>query len=88
MNLRLSEKELIEFECLFRIPGINNKTNFMKIMLFSKSMKVVKVDSKSEKFHIQLENLQAEFKRIANNHNRAIGVLNASRSGKQAQVSL
>lgn len=88
LSFRLTEEEWIEFERQFSNSGMTNITNFIKSVVFNRSIKVVKVDPTFLTYLTTLNDLQAEYKKIGNNYNQATKAVKIAFSDKKALAFL
>lgn len=88
LSFRLTEKEWIEFERQLSNSCMTNITDFIKSVVFNRTIKVVKVDPTLLSYLTTLNNLQAEYKRIGNNYNQATKAIKTAFSDKKALAFL
>lgn len=88
ISFRLTKEELIELERLMANSSIKNRTEFIRSILFNRSIAVVKVDPNMQKYLICLNNLQAEYRAIGNNYNQVTKALKGTFSEKKSLAFL
>lgn len=88
ISFRLTKEELIELERLMANSNIKNRTEFIRSILFNRSIAVVKVDPNMQKYLICLNNLQAEYRAIGNNYNQVTKALKGTFSEKKSLAFL
>lgn len=88
ISFRLTKEELIELERLMANSNIKNRTEFIRSILFNRSIAVVKVDPNMHKYLICLNNLQAEYRAIGNNYNQVTKALKGTFSEKKSLAFL
>jgi len=86
--IRLNDAENARFNTLFLQSGMNEKTGFIKNMLFGTVMKTVKIDKASMDYCIRLTNFYAQFQAIGNNYNQTVKAIKTSFSEKRALALL
>lgn len=88
ISFRLTKEELIELERLMANSNIKNRTEFIRSILFNRSIAVVKVDPNMQKYLICLNNLQAEYRAIGNNYNQVTKAIKGTFTEKKALAFL
>lgn len=88
ISFRLTKEELIELDRLMANSNIKNRTEFIRSILFNRSIAVVKVDPNMQKYLICLNNLQAEYRAIGNNYNQVTKALKGTFSEKKSLAFL
>lgn len=69
-GIKLNSEENDKFLLLLRQSGVEEKSKFIKAMIFSKTMKVVKIDKATTDYYILLTNFYNQFQAIGNNYNQ------------------
>ena len=88
ISFRLTKEELIELERLLANSNIKNRTEFIRSILFNRSIAVVKIDPNMQKYLICLNNLQAEYRAIGNNYNQVTKAIKGTFTEKKALAFL
>lgn len=88
ISFRLTKEELIELERLMANSNIKNRTEFIRSILFNRSIAVVKIDPNMQKYLICLNNLQAEYRAIGNNYNQVTKAIKGTFTEKKALAFL
>lgn len=88
ISFRMTKEELIELERLMANSNIKNRTEFIRSILFNRSITVVKVDPNMQKYLICLNNLQAEYRAIGNNYNQVTKAIKGTFTEKKALAFL
>lgn len=87
-GIKLNSAENARFEQLFAESEIKEKARFIKSMLFSKEMKVVKIDKAAMDYYIRLTEFHRQFQAIGNNYNQTVRAIHTNFGEKRALVLL
>lgn len=88
ISIRMSESEMIELNRILNEMGIKNRTDYIKSCIFSKNIKVQKMDWNVVVYVKMLNNLQAEYRAIGNNYNQATKAIHTAFTEKKALAFL
>ncbi len=83
-SFRLTSEEKIKFDGLLSKSGLDDKTKYIKSVLFGKELKVVKVDKATMDYYIRLTNFYTQFQAIGNNYNQTVKAIKTNFSEKRA----
>ena len=83
-SIKLTSAENAEFERQFALSGLNNRAAFIKAAVFSRQLKVLKIDPATNDFYIRLTNFYAQFSAIGNNYNQTVRALKSNFGEKRA----
>ena len=86
--VRLNAEENAKFNELFLRSGLKEKAKFIRVMLFSTEMKVVKIDKATMDYYIRLTNFYNQFQAIGNNYNQTTRAIKNNFSEKRARSLL
>ena len=87
-GIKLNSAENARFEQLFAESEMREKARFIKSMLFSKEMKVVKIDKTAMDYYIRLTEFHRQFQAIGNNYNQTVRAIHTNFGEKRALVLL
>jgi hypothetical protein len=73
---------------LFQRSGLKEKAKFIRAMLFSREMKVVKIDKATMDYYIRLTNFYNQFQAIGNNYNQTTRAVKNNFGDKRAHQLL
>lgn len=88
ISMRMSESEMIELNRILNEMGIKNRTDYIKSCIFSKNIKVQKMDWNVVVYVKMLNNLQSEYQAIGNNYNQATKAIHTAFTEKKALAFL
>jgi len=87
-TVNLNDEENDKFRLLLEQSGIENISRFIHHAIFSKEMKIVKVDKATMDYYIRLTNFYHQFQMIGNNYNQTVKALKTNFSEKRALALL
>lgn len=87
-SIKLNATENEKFISLFARSRQNNKTAFIKSMIFEREMKVVVVDKVSKDFYMRLTNIYEQYKAIGNNYNQTVKAIKSNFAEKRGLAML
>lgn len=87
-TVNLNDEENDKFRLLFQQSGVENISRFIHHVLFSKEIKIVKVDKATMDYYIRLTNFYHQFQAIGNNYNQTVKALKTNFSEKRALALL
>jgi len=85
---RLTDEENARLLSLFQESGMPNKAKFIISLLFSKEMKLVKIDKGTVDFYMRLTSFHSQFRSIGVNYNQIVKLLYKHFSEKKAAAFL
>lgn len=87
-GIKLNAEEDAKFNELFQRSGLKEKAKFIKAMLFSTEMKVVKIDKATMDYYICLTNFYNQFQAIGNNYNQTTRAIKTNFGEKRGRGML
>lgn len=87
-TVNLNDEENDKFRLLLEQSGVENISRFIHHALFSKEVKIVKVDKATMDYYIRLTNFYHQFQMIGNNYNQTVKALKTNFSEKRALALL
>jgi hypothetical protein len=87
-TVNLNDEENDRFRLLLEQSGVENISRFIHHALFSKEIKIVKVDKATMDYYIRLTNFYHQFQMIGNNYNQTVKALKTNFSEKRALALL
>jgi hypothetical protein len=75
----MNDAENVHFLSMCEDTGMEDKSRFIKSILFQKELKVVKIDKAAMDYYMRLTTFYAQFRAIGNNYNQ---VTRALKKGK------
>ncbi|MFD2965812.1 conjugal transfer protein MobA [Sphingobacterium bambusae] len=85
---RLTDKENVKFLAMFEKSGAPNKANFIVSWLFSRELRMVKIDKGTVDFYMRLTSFYNQFRAIGVNYNQIVKILYTTFSEKKAAARL
>lgn len=87
-GIKLTAEERGRFELLFQQSGLRERSKFIKAMIFSQQLKVIKIDKATMDYYMRLTNFYRQFQAIGNNYNQTVRAVKANFSEKRALALL
>ncbi|MDR1503762.1 MAG: MobA protein [Prevotella sp.] len=87
-TVNLNDEENGKFRLLLVQSGVENISRFIHHAVFSKEIKIVKVDKATMDYYIRLTNFYHQFQMIGNNYNQTVKALKTNFSEKRALALL
>ena len=86
--VRMNAEENAKFNELCLRSGLKEKAKFIRAMVFSTEMKVVKIDKATMDYYIRLTNFYNQFQAIGNNYNQTTRAIKNNFGEKRARALL
>ena len=87
-GIKLNSVDNARFEELFLKSGLAEKSKFIKSMIFSKEIKVVKIDRAAMDYYMRLTTIFSQYKAIGVNYNQTVKAIKANFGDKRAMSLL
>ncbi|KAB4253874.1 conjugal transfer protein MobA [Bacteroides uniformis] len=87
-GIKLNAEENGKFELLFQKSGLSQRSKFIKIMIFEREIKTVKIDKATMDYYIRLTNFYHQFQAIGNNYNQTVKAVKTNFGDKRALALL
>lgn len=87
-SIKLNATENKKFISLFGKSRQNNKTAFIKSMVFEHEMKVIVVDKVTKDYYMRLTNIYEQYKAIGNNYNQTVKAIKTNFAEKRGLAML
>ena len=87
-GIKINAEENAKFNELFQRSGLKEKTKFIRAMVFSTEMKVVKIDKATMDYYIRLTTFYNQFQAIGNNYNQTTRAVKNNFGEKKARALL
>ena len=87
-TVNFTEQENAKFLALFRKSEMRVISKFIAAMIFSREMKVVKIDKATMDYYMRLTTFYSQFQSIGVNYNQIVKALKTNFSEKRALVLL
>lgn len=87
-SIKLNGEENVKFVSLLRKSRLNNKTEFIKSMIFSQEIKVVIIDKATKDYYMRLTNIYEQYKAVGNNYNQTVKAIKTNFVEKRALAML
>jgi hypothetical protein len=87
-TIRFTEAEHNEFLTRFERSGMSVKAHFITSCIFSRELKVVKIDKAAMDYYMRLTTFHAQFRAIGTNYNQVTKALKATFAEKKALAFL
>lgn len=87
-GIKLNSIENAKFMAQYNASGLTEKSKFIKAVLFSRQIKVVKIDKATCDYYMRLTNFYHQFQAIGNNYNQTVTAIKANFGEKRAVVLL
>ncbi|MBF0651551.1 MobA protein [Dysgonomonas sp. GY75] len=87
-TVNLNNEENDKFRLLLEQSEVENISRFIHHAVFSKEIKIVKVDKATMDYYIRLTNFYHQFQMIGNNYNQTVKALKTNFSEKRALALL
>jgi hypothetical protein len=84
----MNDAENIRFLSMCEDTGMEDKSRFIKSILFQKELKVVKIDKAAMDYYMRLTTFYAQFRAIGNNYNQVTKALKSTFTEKKALAFL
>ena len=85
---RLDVQELAELDKAVRSSGSKSRSEYLKTVVFNRSIRVVTVDKGLEESWKILNDLQCQYRKFGNNYNQIVKVLHTTFGEKKALAML
>lgn len=86
--VRLTDEENLRFEKLFEQSGLQERSRFLKAVVFGNPIKVVKIDKATMDYYIRLTNFYHQFQAIGNNYNQTVKAIKSNFGEKRGLTML
>lgn len=86
--MKLNAVENAKFTAMFLKSGLKQKSQFLKSVVFSKEIRIVKVDKSTMDYYMRLTNFYAQYQAIGVNYNQIVKALKTNFNEKRALVLL
>ena len=77
-GIKLNSQERLKFDRMFDKSGLTERSRYIKAVLFSREIKVVKVDKAAMDYYIRLTNFYHQYRAIGNNYNQVTKAIKAN----------
>jgi hypothetical protein len=84
----MNDAENVRFLSMCEDTGMEDKSRFIKLILFQKELKVVKIDKAAMDYYMRLTTFYAQFRAIGNNYNQVTKALKSTFTEKKALTFL
>jgi len=84
----LNDTEQIKLNGMYLQSGMNSASRFLKSVILSKPVKVVKIDKASMDYYMRLTGFYSQFQAVGNNYNQTVKAIKSNFSEKRALVLL
>jgi hypothetical protein len=86
--IRFNELDNARFLALFEASGLTDKARFITSCIFSRQLKVVKIDKAAMDYYMRLTTFHSQFRTIGVNYNQVVKHLKTAFSEKMAFAML
>ncbi|WP_163399692.1 conjugal transfer protein MobA [Flavobacterium fluviatile] len=87
-SISLNEVENARFLTLFETSGMHVMAHFIKVCVFQKVIKTVKIDKAAMDYYMRLTTLYGQFRAVGVNYNQLVKIFYRNFSEKQASAHL
>ena len=84
----LNDTEHCELNGMYLQSGMNSASRFLKSVILSKPIKVVKIDKASMDFYMRLTSFYSQFQSVGVNYNQTVKAVKSNFSEKRALILL
>ena len=84
----LNDTEQIKLNGMYLQSGMNSSSRFLKSVILSKPIKVVKIDKASMDYYMRLTGFYSQFQAVGNNYNQTVKAIKNNFSEKRALILL
>jgi hypothetical protein len=84
----LNDTEQIKLNGMYLQSGMNSSSRFLKSVILSKPIKVVKIDKASMDYYMRLTGFYSQFQAVGNNYNQTVKAIKSNFSEKRALILL
>ena len=84
----LNDTEQCKLNGMYLQSGMNSISRFLKSIILSKPIKVVKIDKATMDFYMRLTSFYSQFQAVGNNYNQTVKAIKSNFSEKRALILL
>ena len=84
----LNDTEHCKLNAMYLQTGMDSVSRFLKSVVLSKPIKVVKIDKATMDFYMRLTSFYSQFQAVGNNYNQTVKALKSNFSEKRALILL
>lgn len=85
---KLTDTERVKFEELFLSSGLEERSKFIRSVIFGREIRIVKVDQDARDYFVRLTNFYVQFQRVGNNYNQTVRAIKANFGEKRGLAML
>jgi len=87
-SVNLDEVDNARFKKMFIESGVKNLSRFIAAMIFSRQMKVVKIDKAAMDYYMRLTNIYTQYQAVGVNYNQTVKAIKTNFGEKRAAFLL